>query len=62
MGYHENTFSNAGLLYLNTNSDSPFCGSNYLFEMQVNSTSKSATGDILIKLNSDENLKFKPLA
>jgi hypothetical protein len=61
MSYNSNDFVNGGSMYLNTNSASPFCGYHHIFELQVSSESKQATGDITIKINSDSSNIIKPI-
>jgi hypothetical protein len=59
MGYNENGFNEMGAMFINTNGMSPFCGYHALFEFNVNEQSKSTTGDISIKINSDPNNLIK---
>lgn len=61
MGYDSNDFINGGSMFLNTNPSSPYCGYHNLFEFEVSSQSKQATGDITLRINSDSSNILKPL-
>ncbi len=60
MSYNSNEFNNKGVMFVNTNSKSPYCGFNNLFEIKINDESKTTAGDLTIKINSNEN-SFKIL-
>ncbi len=62
MGYNSNNLNhfNGGSMFLNTNPNSPFCGYHHLFEIKVSSQSRLATGDIKLKINSDDSNILKP--
>ena len=55
MGYNSNEFNNRGVMFVNTNSKSPFCGYHNLFELKINDESKTTVGDLTIRIDSNEN-------
>lgn len=57
MGYYADSFKSPGSHYLATYTDTPFCGNQYLFEVQTSESSEKTTGEILVTLEPNQGTK-----
>jgi hypothetical protein len=59
MGYYADKFKARGTMYLNTNTEKPFCGIHHLFEMTVSSNSNKTAGDLVLSFKANSNNSTK---